>query len=592
MRRCWLSVFGCLWVLMSACTFSHAQTAERPAKDESRLPVAIELSASQLASKSAAGSLFQPESIVVLQNAPSELTVEQVAAMPASAFALFDPRKTYTLSTTKALWLHFRVSGPAASANLSWTFELPKPSVDLVEFYSLNALRAWDKQQAGNWFAQAKWAVRGMHPQFALPPLVAGPNDFYVKVSQAMPLRFKVTLKTAESASFDRQNALLINSLLLGLMVCVSLFTFALALVYQNKIYAWYAGYVFFAFLAIASYLGVASYAFWPASAWPANLLSQVFLAAAIATQVEFSRVLFIRPRARPRTSWFMLITALVIAATALHALFAPPLGVELRIGILFAAFLVGTLTIFAVVLHAALEHRLMAWLWMVAYTPVIAVLTLTMVEQFGVAPVPWLPYNAIGLAVGFEVLTLLIALQLHVKSHHEWHIRQATLVEIDPLTGFLAPLYFPDTLAQLWSETRHMRQDLAVAYVRADIDLNGARDAVKISNDQLVLRCVRMLRMVTRPDDTVARIGGNLFAILMPRMSTGSNLAGKLSRLVALGVMRDTDDPSQQIVRFRIAATTFSSFSGTSKQLDEALKQKLNSLTAASERTIEFVRA
>ena len=591
MRRGGLSVFGCVWLLASACTLIHAQTADPPARGESPFPVSIDLSAPQSTLRASAGSLFRPESIVVLQNAPSDLTVDQVAALPANAFTLFNTNKTYPLSATASLWLHFRVNAPAATANLNWTFELPKPFVDRVVLYNRNAQGGWDMQQAGDGLPQAQWAARGLHPRFQLPQLNPGENDFYVKVSQLLPLRFNVTLAPTESANFRAQNALLNNGTLLGLMLFASLFALVLALAYRNKIYAWYAAYVLCALLAVASYIGVAFYAFWPKATWLADISHHIFLLLAIATQLEFGRVLFISPRTSPSASRVVWITALVVAVTAVFQWATPMLDINWRINNLLAAVVIGTLLMFALVLKAAVEGRPMAWLWMLAYTPVIAVLGLTVVEQLGFAPVPWLPYNAIGLAVGFEVLTLLIALHLHVKSNHEWDVRQATVVELDPLTGFLAPLYFPDTLAQLWSETRHMRQDLAVAYVRADVDLSGTRTALKISDDELVLRCVRMLRMVTRADDTVARIGGNVFAILMPRMSAGSNFAGKLSRLVALGVMRDTDDPAQQIVRFRIAATTFGSFSGTSKQLDEALKQKLNSMTAASERTIEFVR-
>ena len=591
MRRGGLSVLGWVWLLMSACSLIQAQTADRAALGESPFPVPIDLSAPRSASQSAAGSLFRPESIVMLQNAPINLTVDQVASLPANGFTLFDANKTYPLSATQALWLHFRVNGPASKSTVSWNFELPKPFVDRVEFYHRDAQGGWDMQQAGDGLPQAQWAARGLHPRFLLPQLNPGANDFYVKVTQLLPLRFDVILTPTELANFHEQNAQLANGMLLGLILFVSVFALVLAAAYRNKIYAWYAAYVLFALLAVASYVGVAFFALWPQATWLPDISHHIFLLLAIATQLEFGRVLFIDPRASPRTSRFVWITALAIAATAVFQWSTPLLDINWRLNNLLAAVVVGTLLMLAIVLKAAFERRPMAWLWMLAYTPVISVLGLTVIEQLGFAPVPWLPYNSIGLAVGFEVTTLLIALHLHVKSNHEWDVRQATVVELDPLTGFLAPLYFPDTLAQLWSETRHMRQDLAVAYVRADIDLRGSRSAVKISDDELVLRCVRMLRMVTRADDTVARIGGNVFAILMPRMSAGSNFAGKLSRLVALGVMRDTDDLSQQIVRFRIAATTFGSFSGTSKQLDEALKQKLNSLTEASERTIEFVR-
>ncbi len=86
----------------------------------------------------------------------------------------------------------------------------------------------------------------------------------------------------------------------------------------------------------------------------------------------------------------------------------------------------------------------------------------------------------------------------------------------------------------------------------------------------------MRIIRTVTREADTVARVHANLFAVLMPGVSPGENLAGKLSRLIALGVMTDRDDPLSEPVNLRIAASSRSRFSGTARQLDVLLRQKL----------------
>jgi GGDEF domain-containing protein len=184
----------------------------------------------------------------------------------------------------------------------------------------------------------------------------------------------------------------------------------------------------------------------------------------------------------------------------------------------------------------------------------------------------------------------LLIVLHLHVKSKHTSFVRKNTLADLDPLTGFLAALQYSDTLAHLWSQTRSSRQEMAVAYVRATVEPDAFEAANQPTDDEMVMRCVRMLRMVIRRDDTVARLGKNEFAVLMPGVSLGPNLSNKLLRLISLGIMRDTDDSTHIPVRFRIAVTTFRSYSGTSGQLDAALRVKLNEMAHTQNRDIAFV--
>ena len=542
-------------------------------------------------SGSSARQLLAPGTLLALQDAPISLSIAQVATLPDSFFKPFDAAKSYTLNQTTTLWLYFRVENAAAGPVPDLSFDLPKTFVDKVEFYSRQPDGAWARQQAGDALPQTSWAWRGLHPQFHLPALRQGTNEFYVKVAQLLPLRFDPRLRHLEAANDEHQKMLLINGLLLGLMLFVSLYSMVLALVYRDKTYAWYAVYALLATLSAASYIGVGFYALWPASNKWAEGSHAILLMLALAAQVQFCNVLFIDSRAQPRVSLAITCAVLLLACCALSTLMMGANATHWSLITTGAVVSVAGALMLAIVLKAAWQCKIVAWFWLAAYVPLLAAVGLTLVEQFGLMPLPWLPYNAVGLAVGFEVLVLLIAFQVLVKSNHAYAVRQTTLEELDPLSGFVAPLYYPDTLAQMWGEARRFRQDLAIAYVRADVDFDASSTTRQISPDDVVRRCVRMLRIVTRPNDVVARIGTNVFVLLMPGISPGASLAGKLSRLVAVGLMQDLDDPAAVPVRFRLVATSFSSFSGTSIEVDKALKGKLSQLSTSSARGIEFIK-
>lgn len=585
----------------TAIAAAGLQAASQP---ERRLPTPIDFAQVRLSAQSVSG--FNGESLRILEDVPIGTTLGQVVSQPDGAFTLFNPAKTYNLSPQKALWLHFRVLGQPGIDEGKWSFELPKPFVDRVEFYYRTPQGAWQMQMAGDNIDQSQWPVRGLHPQFYLPNVAPGVNDFYVRVHQLLPLRFAVTLKTVELATSDNQSTLLADGLVSGLLMFMALLAILLAVAYRSAAYAWYAAYVVFAFLAVVAYVGVGHFAFWSMSPWWSEVSHGVCIKAALVAQLQFCRIMFVRRASAP---WLNRVTLVALALCVL-AIFVPlvmPVAqIELRMASTLFVLVVTLSLMLFVVERAAHQGSPMAWLWVLAYVPIVCILALTFSEQYAIISLPWLPYNAIIFAVAFEVMMLMVALHLHAKSGYARQIRKMTLVELDPLTGFVAPLYYPDTLARLWGDARHRRRDMALAYVRADYaqpeylqpdDLRPDTDAApddaqqQLTSEELMLRCVRMLRIVTRPKDTVARIYPNVFAILMPGMALGPNFVGKLSRLRALGLMLDPDDSGAPPVKFQIAATSYKSFTGTSSELDKALKEKLLELRQASGRSIEFVK-
>jgi GGDEF domain-containing protein len=210
--------------------------------------------------------------------------------------------------------------------------------------------------------------------------------------------------------------------------------------------------------------------------------------------------------------------------------------------------------------------------------------------ENFGWAALPWLPYKASLYALMFEMLVLLVALHLHAKTTHAHDVRSATLASTDPLTGFVPAHLYPDMLAQLWRKALRSKGDLSVAYVRASTHQPERTAGGSVDKKRSTLRTVRMLRTIAHIDDTIARVDDDLFAILMPGVSRSDALTAKLSRLVALGIMEDTDDRRAIPIQFKVLASSLRSFTGSPDLLHSTMQVAMKMSSTWTHRSIRFM--
>ncbi len=533
----------------------------------------------------------------VRANTPQEATIGQITAAGSAGFEAFDPRQTYELNKSNALWLYFRVQ-PGQRTLADWTVVLSKPFIDKAEFYFQDAQGVWRMQAAGTKVAHRLWPSRGLAPQFDLSDALAlapapgtatgAPRDFYIRIEKWIPLRFEAEVQRTSTVGEQTQNTFLAVGLLLGLLGFMFIFSCVLSVLYRNRAYAFYAAYVAAALLAAASFSGVAAYVFWPAAVgWPA-ISTMVFVLLGLAAQLAFTRSIFIAP-GTPRV-WARLMSTAIVALLLATAVFIAVDHPRVRL-LIFAIAIPLAFGIIAVVAIRALRHdRPVAALYLLSFAPMLAVIVLTQIEQLGIAALPWLPYNVPIYGLILELPLLLVALHLHAKKTHTQAVRSITLAHTDPLTGFVASSLYPAALSSLWSAAQQAGADLTVVYVRvvdghADTALTPAADTRRD-----VLRCVRMLRTVARDDDTIARVTDDIFAMLMPGVSRSERLASKLSRLVALGVMVDSDDSRSHPIKFKIVASTLRSFSGESTALDEALRSFLVKADVRQARVISFL--
>ncbi len=568
---CWqLRYVLILWLALAWAV--HATPAQQPTT----------LALSQLQPNSA------PLPVLALGNVPASTTVAQIAAGTAGQFLPFDPDATHAVSWEQPLWLHFRVRANSATSATAWTLALDKPFIDRVEFYARNPDGSWHMQAAGDWIAHTQWPQRSLNPQFYLPPLSVGEHDFYVRVLNLIPLHFAVQLLPSEVAQQNMQYTFAIAAMMLGFMALMWLLSSVLALVYRQAAYAWYALYVAINAVLFASYLGIGSYALWRSATWWPEESITLCLMAAMLAQLLFCRALFLSRSTSPRLYKTIPIVALLgCLAIVAYAVFNV---VNLQT-ILFLLVVLTSMALMVACALAALRQRsVVARLWLLAYAPFFLVIAFTVVDGFGWYALPWLPYHTPLYALLFEMPLLLIALHLHAKTLHTKQVRKATLANIDPATGYVAPHLFTSTLETMWQQAQDQWQDMVVAYVLVQHDTPEAT-ASYTAHPGDTQRTVRALRTVAREQDTIAHIKPQLFAILMPSVALNDALAHRLARVVAVGRMADLNAPDAPLLRFRVVASSKAGFTGTWQQLDASLRRKLHDPNGWSRKSIRYVR-
>jgi two-component system, sensor histidine kinase LadS len=544
-----------------------APTASDPA--QATQPLAIDLS--QLGSK-----LGSP-ALTIREKLPRELSIDRIASEKALFTQTFDHSIAYAFGKHSATWLHFRVLANDIPSPTGWTLELPKPYIDRVEFYQKDARGAWQMQVAGDHIAHAQWPLQGLNPQFALPVMAAGVHDFYLKIQGEIPVHFSVQLQRSDAANARTQNRFLLGGLLFGMCALMLAFSGLLAFNAAHKEYLWYALFVGLSCLATATNMGLANYALWPhAAVWPEYSVYCLIMVA-LTAQLQFCRSIFLP---RQEKSWWHAVllaaTAANIAAIGLYLYNDNAAHRQVLYAFVDCLF---TVLAMALVVRALRNGNRTAWLWLIAYVPLIVCVGLASLDSFGFA-INGVPYDAPVYAVLFEVVVLLVALHLHAKLQQAHHVRRSLLDSINPHTGFVASRVYTATAQAMWDEARQNQRDITVAYVEATSDA-ALTD----------LPIVRLLRTVARDDDTVAHVDKNLYAILMPGQLLGTDLTNRLSRLVALGRMAVKDLAAGSPIQFRIVASSNGAFAGTWPQLDASLRNKLDDPKGWSRKSIRYVR-
>jgi 7TM diverse intracellular signalling/7TMR-DISM extracellular 2 len=573
MRNFYLSVClaTSLWLAYASANATDvaptAPVVSAPAQAAPALPVDL----SQL------GSQLGLPALTIRENLPRDLSIEQIASEPALFTQAFDPSIAYALGEQSATWLHFRVLADDTPSPTGWTLELSKPYIDRAEFYQKNAQGTWQMQAAGDRIAHAQWPLQGLNPQFALPVMAAGVHDFYLKVQGEVPLHFSVHLQRTDAMNARTQNRFLLGGLLLGVCALMLAFSGVLALSAGHKVYVWYGLFIGLSCLATANNMGLANYVLWPhATVWPEYSIYCLVMVAIMA-QLQFARAIFL-PRAA-RSWWHPVLSgAMVVTVAAIGLYLYSDNAVHRQIFYSFATCLCIALAL-VLVLRALRQGGRTAWLWLIAYMPLLSCVGLASIDSFGFA-INGLPYDAPVYALLFEASVLLVALHLHAKSQQAQHVRRRVLDSLDPHTGLVASRRYAATALAIWDRALLNDHDLAVAYVEATADTALSEQPI-----------ARLLRTVARDGDTVAHVDKNLYAIIMPGQLVDTDLTNRLSRLVALGRMAATDLAATGPIHFRIVASCNAVFVGPWPQLDARLRAKLDQPKGWSRKSIRYLR-
>ena len=123
------------------------------------------------------------------------------------------------------------------------------------------------------------------------------------------------------------------------------------------------------------------------------------------------------------------------------------------------------------------------------------------------------------------------------IRDISEWLISKRTLEHLayhDALTGLANRAQFDERLASAIADSRRFGDILGLAYLDLDqfkpVNDRFGHDV----GDEVLIEVGRRLKEEVRVQDTVARIGGDEFVMILPRLSSPDELENVASRLVA----------------------------------------------------------
>lgn len=353
------------------------------------------------------------------------------------------------------------------------------------------------------------------------------------------------TLRDRMSQSFLYR---LIDGLFFGILLAVGLCNLYVALSVRDRSAAWFVGYVgaLIANEIVTTGLGAAY--LWPWAGFDMRWPSVVTELLAFGTFLGFTRS-FLQTRARaPKWDRWLVIGFFAVALAEL-ARRALPGGERFAVAVLLVQFAVMIVTIGAgIVRMRAGDHP--ARFFVAAFVPAVAGIVASLAyNAFAPAGNWFVLENGVEFGAMAECVILSFSLldririldgerartEAELVRTAQRNVELKTLATSDPLTGIYNRLAFFETFEDEIEYARRSGLLLGVLYIDLD-DFKAVNDRYGHRVGDILLQIFsRRLKNAVRPSDTVARIGGDEFAVLVTGVSDPSILDSVQANVVRI---------------------------------------------------------
>jgi GGDEF domain-containing protein len=478
-------------------------------------------------------------------------TPDQVAQDSAIAWQPTRDGGIYPLTTGNALWIRFTV--PPAPDGERWYVQVPYSSVNRVTLYTPDSVGAWQAQEAGDTIAVARWPVPHRHP--LLPVLVSAEEPLKYLLRVENPHSFGAPLSFVSESHLSRaeQRTSLILGLYFGLAGLAMVLATLSALSLRDRAYAHYALAVALMALTQSSLTGIAGLHLWPHSPWWNDLSTLVLPVLTVGALTWFLIAVVSLAERSPALHRLLSLVAMGSVATAAAIALAEP---SLRFRLMVPYVVVACLLALATAVWTARRGDRYA-LWLLAgLVPVAIGSAFPLARTWGLIPVSFWTSHAMQIGIAIELPVLLVILMLRSQQRREHNRRIHGLDRMDPATGLINAHVFHERLLRLMARSERLRYSSAVLLVDIVNIEQIRRDFDRRAADELPLRVAGRLLSAARDIDSVARLSGHRFGMLIEGPLSAEEAAAAGPRVVARCLMPFKGKPIEWVAQVRVAQT------------------------------------
>jgi diguanylate cyclase (GGDEF)-like protein len=508
-------------------------------------------------------------------------SVEAVAETP-HVFATTGTR-SWPLQAGNALWA--RVVLPPMAGPDRWYLDNASPATDRTTVYVRSA-DGWQATEAGDKVAVSTWPSPERMPTFRLPVSATAPTEVLVRIENQFNTTPRLRLWRDGDLTQVREGEYLLLGGFFALALVIVLGCATQAVLYRDKVFAWFGGYALMLAGAQAALTGLLGQFILTDNPW--LLDRSVYIAPMLATTLA---LWFIREVTDLRTSAAWLYqTAFWFGALGLGFLAWFLVTPEQSVFSLYNLYIVSAFVFVIGALALAARRGDPYALWfLLGFGVLMAGSGLVILRNLEILPAHFFVLNAPIISAAMALPICYWVAQTRARALFVAQARANALQSDDPLTGLANRSRFeqrlPNTLIR--ANSRAVNGALLL------IEVANLSQLVKESGDEwrdkaMVVAAAR-LRDLARDVDLLARVGPAQFGLIMEGPVNRAEAADAAARAVARGLQQSSNLPHGQSLNLHVAVLMMPEHGSEPDELLRAGEQLLERIRRQPQRKVLF---